>query len=58
MISTPRRKDAERTLLDKRENQIAAVVVDAAIEVHRTLGGPGLLENVYEKALVWELGDR
>ncbi len=44
--------------MEKRENEIAAVVVDAAIEVHRTLGGPGLLENVYEEALVWELGDR
>ena len=28
------------------ENEIAKVVVDAAIEVHRTLGGPGLLETV------------
>ncbi len=44
--------------MEKRENQIAAVVVDAAIEVHRTLGGPGLSENVYEEALVWELGGR
>jgi len=25
--------------------------VDAAIEVHRELGGPGLLEDVYEEAL-------
>lgn len=25
------------------------------IEVHRTLGGPGLLESVYEEALAWEL---
>jgi len=23
--------------------------------VHRTLGGPGLLESVYEEALAWEL---
>jgi GxxExxY protein len=23
--------------------------------VHRTLGGPGLLEGVYEEALAWEL---
>ncbi len=44
--------------MEKRENAIAAVIVDAAIEVHRTLGGPGLLENVYEEALVWELGER
>jgi GxxExxY protein len=40
------------------ENQIATVVVDAAIEVHRTLGGPGLLEAVYEEALAFELESR
>ncbi len=37
------------------ENSISQQVVTAAIEVHRTLGGPGLLESVYEEALVWEL---
>jgi GxxExxY protein len=37
------------------ENEISRVVVDAAIEVHRTLGGPGLLESVYEEALACEL---
>jgi GxxExxY protein len=36
------------------ENEIGRVVVDAAIEVHRTLG-PGLLESVYEIALAHEL---
>ena len=40
------------------ENQISKIVLDAAIEVHRTLGGPGLLESVYEEALAWELRDR
>jgi GxxExxY protein len=30
-------------------------VLDAAIEVHRTLGGPGLLESLYEDALFYEL---
>ncbi len=40
------------------ENQISRVVVDSAIEVHRTLGGPGLLESVYEEALAWELTQR
>lgn len=40
------------------ENEISKVVVDAAIEVHRTLGGPGLLEGVYEEALGYELGGR
>ena len=37
------------------ENTVSAIVLDAAIEVHRTLGGPGLLESVYEEALVYEL---
>lgn len=37
------------------ENEISDAVIDAAIEVHRTLGGPGLLERVYEEALVHEL---
>jgi GxxExxY protein len=37
------------------ENQISKVVVAAAIDVHRTLGGPGLLESVYEEALAYEL---
>ena len=37
------------------ENEISKIIVDCAIEVHRTLGGPGLLESVYEECLVWEL---
>ena len=37
------------------ENEISRVILQSAIEVHRTLGGPGLLESVYEEALVWEL---
>ncbi len=40
------------------ENEISRHVVESAIEVHRTLGGPGLLESVYEEALVWELSQR
>jgi GxxExxY protein len=40
------------------ENQISAIIVDAAIEVHRTLGGPGLLESVYQEALAWEIVHR
>ena len=30
-------------------------MIRAAIEAHRTLGGPGLLESVYEEALAWEI---
>ena len=37
------------------ENEISKIIVDAAIEVHRTLGGPGLLESVYQEAQAWEL---
>ena len=39
------------------ENQIAAVIVDAALRIHRTLG-PGLLESVYQAALNYELQKR
>ncbi|MCZ7555754.1 MAG: GxxExxY protein [Bacteroidia bacterium] len=38
------------------ENDVSQIIVDCAIEVHRTLGGPGLLERAYEEPLVWELG--
>ena len=38
-----------------KENDISKIVLNASIEVHRTLGGPGLLESVYEEALAWEL---
>lgn len=39
------------------ENEIATQVVDAAFQVHSRLG-PGLLEHVYEVALVHELRKR
>ena len=38
--ATPSRQDAERI-----ENVLASGIIDAAIEVHRSLGGPGLLES-------------
>ncbi len=40
------------------ENEISKVIVEIAIEVHRGLGGPGLLEGVYEEAIVEELTRR
>lgn len=40
------------------ENELSRIIVDSAIEVHRTLGGPGLIESVYEEALAWELASR
>jgi GxxExxY protein len=39
------------------ENALSHEVIGAAIEVHRVLG-PGLLEFIYEEALVIELQDR
>ena len=38
-----------------KENDISGVIIEAAVEVHRTLGGPGLLESVYEECLCWEI---
>ena len=35
-------------------DKLAAVIVDAGLKVHRTLG-PGLLESVYERCLAREL---
>jgi GxxExxY protein len=40
------------------ENEISKIIVESAIEVHRELGGPGLLEGVYEEAMVEELTRR
>jgi GxxExxY protein len=39
------------------ENQIATLIVDASLKIHRTLG-PGLLESVYQAALAYELEKR
>lgn len=37
------------------ENPLTHQIVEAAMEVHSVLGGPGLLESVYEAALCHEL---
>jgi GxxExxY protein len=37
------------------ENEISHKIIGAAIEVHKVLGGPGLLEGVYESSLCHEL---
>ncbi len=36
------------------ENQIAAKILDCALEVHKALG-PGLLENAYQECLYYKL---
>lgn len=40
------------------ENKITDRIIAAAIEGHKTLGGPGLLESIYEDALAYELEPR
>jgi GxxExxY protein len=40
------------------ENEISHKIIGASIEVHRILGGPGLLEGVYESCFCHELGLR
>lgn len=37
------------------ENELSKIIVESAIEVHKTLGGPGLLESVYRDALGYEI---
>ena len=36
------------------ENEIASVIVNASLEIHKAFG-PGLLENVYEQVLTGKL---
>ena len=40
------------------ENEISKIIVESAIEVHRELGGPGLIEGVYEESMVEEMALR
>ena len=40
------------------ENKLSSQIIEAAIEVHQHLGGPGLLETIYEAALCHELSLR
>lgn len=40
------------------ESKLSTQIIEAAIEVHLHLGGPGLLESIYEAALCHELSLR
>ena len=40
------------------ENELSRIIVDSAIEVHKTLDGPGLLEGIYRDAMVFEIRKR
>jgi GxxExxY protein len=50
------RKEDEMT--EMTENELSYQIIGAAIEVHKQLGGPGLLEDMYEEALVFELAEQ
>jgi len=39
------------------ENEISEIIIDCAIEVHRTLG-PGLQKSAYEETLFYEIGKK
>ena len=43
---------------EKMDNKLSSQIIEAAIEVHRLLGGPRLLETIYEMALCHELSLR
>ena len=40
---------------DGENADITKDIIACAIEVHETLGGPGILEKVYQHALAFEL---
>ena len=44
--------------MEENINKVTDKIIGCAIEVHKTLGGPGLLESVYEECLVWELNKK
>lgn len=37
------------------ENALSKVIIGCAIEVHREIGGPGLVEKIYEESMVEEM---
>ena len=42
-------------MAQRNENELSYDIIGSAIEVHQTLGGPGLLESIYESSLYHEL---
>lgn len=49
--------ELELKSIELTENEIATIILDCAIVIHRSLG-PGLLESAYEAALVYELKNK
>jgi len=54
-LTRSRGETRSRQGFESIENKFCGQIIDAAIEVHRILGGPGLLESIYEEALYREL---
>ncbi len=54
---TEAQRETQRVPIPDAVNETSGFVVDAAFQVHQTLG-PGLLESVYEECLRYELTDR
>ncbi len=54
---TEAQRETQRIPIPHAVNETSGAVVDAAFQVHQTLG-PGLLESVYEQCLQYELADR
>ena len=40
------------------ENELSKVIIGAVVDAHKELGGPGLLEDVYEECLCDQLSPR
>ena len=51
---TEAQRKTQRVPIPDAVNETSGVIVDAAFQVHKTLG-PGLLESVYEECLYFEL---
>lgn len=54
---TETQSHSQRAPIPDEVNEVSGAVVDAAFQVHKTLG-PGLLESVYERCLEYELRSR
>ena len=54
---TETQRETQRDPIPDAVNETSGFVVDAAFQVHKTLG-PGLLESVYDECLLYELANR
>jgi len=54
---TEAQSGSQREPIPDEINEISGIIVDAAFQIHQTLG-PGLLESVYEECLEYELNCR